>query len=198
MVCIIFFLISVRSFFFFTYFSGVGCSSCSLRKLIYLKSMLACWLALPSLRTPIVHCIIVLHYRILGTAHHISNNDSSSAIQLFIHDLVIKIRPTGMLILKWGPYQLPNTPLHTAMSFKHWYQGSAILLAYWYNVSWQLILFLGVFSFPTSDLLAWFGNPCPLHKIRCRYKLSPGTFLHQNTHFLCTILFLCSLFMDIL
>ena len=68
-----------------------------------------------------------LHYRILGTAHHISNNDSSSAIQLFIHDLVIKIRPTGMLILKWGPYQLPNTPLHTSMSFKHWYQGSILI-----------------------------------------------------------------------
>ena len=110
-----------------------------------------------------------LHYR-MGTAHHISNNDSSSAIQLFIHDLVIKIRPTGMLILKWGPYQLPNTPLHTAMSFKHWYQGSAILLAYWYNVSWQLILFLEVFPFPTSDLLAWFGNTCPFLKIRCRKK----------------------------
>ena len=140
-----------------------------------------------------------LHYRILGTARHISNNDSSSAIQLFIHDLVIKIRPTGMLILKWGSYQLPNTPLHTAMSFKHWYQGSAILLAYWYNVSWQLILFLEVFLFPTSDLLAWFGNTCPFLKIRCRKKNSHwGIFLHQITHFLCIILFLCSLFMDIL
>ena len=89
-----------------------------------------------------------------------------------------------MLILKWRPYQLHNTPLHTAMSFKDWYQESAMILADCYNVSWQLILFLGVFSFPASDLLAWFGNPCPLHKIRCRYKLSPGTFFTLEHSFL--------------
>jgi hypothetical protein len=70
-----------------------------------------------------------LHHRILGTAHHISNNDYSSAVLLLIHDLVIKIRPTRMLILKWGPYQLPNTPIGTAMSLEDWYQGSAMLLA---------------------------------------------------------------------
>ena len=164
MVCIIFFLISVRSFFFFTYFSGIGCSSCSLRKLIYLKSMLACWPALPSLRTPIVHCISVFWGLLITSPIMIPH------LLYSYNDLVIKIRPTGMLILKWGPYQLPNTPLHTAMSFKHWYQGSAILLAYWYNVSWQLILFLEVFPLPTSDLLAWFGNTCPFLKIRCRKK----------------------------
>ena len=161
MVCIIFFLISVRSFFFFTYFSGVGCSSCSLRKLIYLKSMLACWLALPSLRTPIVHCIIVFWGLLITSPIMIPH-------LLYSYSSMIWWSKLDQLGCSFSSGDHTNCPIPL---FTHQcLLNIGIREAYWYNVSWQLILFLEVFLFPTSDLLAWFGNTCPFLKIRCRKK----------------------------